>query len=900
MRLSAVFVAVLTVSATCGLSDSANCQTFSPDLSETGVKPNSVKLPKFSEIPPTISKARELSKHHPPKFTGVILPISNTDKNITNQGENSNLSLLSSSTNQNIDTVNWVEASQNQLTTDSANIPQSNPSIHPTETSKATSCFAENAENQAVKSPKFTAEKTTCSPQQNQTNNDRENPILLGSLEPTAHHPQSPQRKEEESKNRNDKGLGREAQIAPSSKQLTPVGKNTPKLKENPQLAGTSVGYVPHSPTNLSQLPTPPNTPSEPSNEQSVPSTPTTDTDRTEPTQIAPQAPPIPPAPRTPPTPPPAQSDPQVLVAEVAVTGVEGELKDQVYRAITTQPGRTTTRSQLQQDINAIFATGFFKNVRAVPEDTPLGVRVNFVVQANPILKGVQISDGQILPQSVVDEAFGNQYGKILNLRQFEEGVKKINKWYQDNGYVLAQIIDTPQVSDDGKVILQVAEGIVESVEVRFLNKEGEATDAKGQTIKGNTRTFIITREIELKPGEVFNRNKAEKDLRRVFGLGIFEDVRLALEPGNTDPRKARVIVNVIEKNTGSLAVGAGLSSATGLFGTVSYQEQNLGGNNHRLGAELQIGERATLFDLSFTDPWIAGDPYRTSYTVNVFQRRSISVIFDGGDTDIRLPNGDRPRILRSGGAVNFTRPLERNPFADSEWTASLGLQYQRISIRDRNSNVRARDEQGNLLSFSNSGADDLFTLQAGVVRDRRDDNLRPTKGSLFRFGVEQSIPIGSGAILLNRIRGSYSQYIPVRYTNFAPGPQTLAFNIQAGTILGDLPPYEAFALGGANSVRGYDEGDVGAGRSFIQATAEYRFPIISFVGGAFFVDAATDLGTGKNVPGDPAGVRGKPGSGVGLGFGVRVQSPLGPIRIDYGFNVDGGSRLHFGIGERF
>lgn len=893
MRLSAVFVAVLTVSATCGLSDSANCQTFSPDLSETGVKPNSVKLPKFSEIPPTISKARELSKPHPPKFTGVILPISNTD-------ENSNLSLLSPSTNQNINTVNWLEASQNQLTTNSADISQSKQPIHPTEISKVTSCLADH---QAVKGNKFTAEKTACLPQPIRANDNRKNPVLLGSLEPTV-KAQSPQRKEEESKNRNDRGLGTENQITPSSKQLTPVGKNTPKLKENSKLVGTSVGYVPHTPTNLSQLPTPPNTPSEPSNEpsneQSTPSTPTTDTDRTEPTTIAPQAPTIPPAPRTPPTPPAPQSDPQVLVAEVAVTGVEGELKDQVYRAITTQPGRTTTRSQLQQDINAIFATGFFKNVRAVPEDTPLGVRVNFVVQANPILKGVQISDGQILPQSVVDEAFGNQYGKILNLRQFEEGVKKINKWYQDNGYVLAQIIDTPQVSDDGKVILQVAEGIVESVEVRFLNKEGEATDAKGQPVKGNTRTFIITREIELKPGEVFNRNKAEKDLRRVFGLGIFEDVRLALEPGNTDPRKARVIVNVIEKNTGSLAVGAGLSSATGLFGTISYQEQNLGGNNHRLGAELQIGERATLFDLSFTDPWIAGDPYRTSYTVNAFQRRSISVIFDGGDTDIRLPNGDRPRILRSGGAVNFTRPLARNPFADSEWTASVGLQYQRISIRDRNSNVRARDEQGNLLSFSNSGADDLFTLQAGVVRDRRDDNLRPTQGSLFRFGMEQSIPIGSGAILLNRIRGSYSQYIPVRYTNFAAGPQTLAFNIQAGTILGDLPPYEAFALGGANSVRGYDEGDVGAGRSFIQATAEYRFPIISFVGGAFFVDAATDLGTGKNVPGDPAGVRGKPGSGVGLGFGVRVQSPLGPIRIDYGFNVDGGSRLHFGIGERF
>ncbi|PSB52180.1 hypothetical protein C7B67_07960 [filamentous cyanobacterium Phorm 6] len=597
---------------------------------------------------------------------------------------------------------------------------------------------------------------------------------------------------------------------------------------------------------------------------------------------------------------PAGPAEPQVLVAEVTITGATGDLESEIYRVISTQPGRTTNRSQLQQDINAIFATGFFKNVRAVPEDTALGVRVTFIVQPNPVLRGVTITGQQVLPQTVIDQSFGDQYGKILNLRRFEEGVKKINAWYQENGYVLGQITDAPQVADDGTVTLLVAEGQIESVDVRFLNKEGEPTDATGQPIRGNTRRFVVTREVELKPGDIFNRTKAERDLRRVFGLGIFEDVRLALEPGTTDPRKARVIVNVIEKNTGSLAAGAGLSSATGLFGTLSYQQQNLGGRNQKLGAEVQIGERQNLFDVSFTDPWIAGDPYRTSYTINAFRRRSISVIFDGGEREVYLPNGDRPRINRTGGGINFTRPLSRNPFADSEWTASVGLQYQRVSITDRKSRRESEDELGNQLSFSNSGSDDLTTLQAGAVRDRRNDPLRPTSGSLLRFGVEQSIPVGSGSILLNRLRASYSFYLPVKYTNFTPGPQTLAFSFRGGTIFGDLPPYEAFALGGANSVRGYNEGEVGAGRSFLEASVEYRFPIISFIGGALFIDAGTDLGTGKDVPGDPAGTRRKPGSGYGYGLGVRIQSPLGPIRIDYGINDSGNNQIHFGIGERF
>ncbi|HEY9845215.1 MAG TPA: BamA/TamA family outer membrane protein, partial [Candidatus Caenarcaniphilales bacterium] len=94
--------------------------------------------------------------------------------------------------------------------------------------------------------------------------------------------------------------------------------------------------------------------------------------------------------------------------------------------------------------------------------------------------------------------------------------------------------------------------------------------------------------------------------------------------------------------------------------------------------------------------------------------------------------------------------------------------------------------------------------------------------------------------------------------------------------------------------------GDVGSGRSFVQVSTEYRFPIFSAVGGALFVDYASDLGSGDAVPGRPAVIRGKPGSGLGYGLGVRINSPLGPIRVDYGFSDQGESRLNFGIGERF
>ncbi len=682
---------------------------------------------------------------------------------------------------------------------------------------------------------------------------------------------------------------------APTSPQPPAGSPNEPTLQfppdEAPQPTAPAPGVQTPTPDNQT-APTPPPAPDQEEAEPALPVQP---------------GPPVPGLPIPPDQPAqPAAPEPQVLVSEVLVEGVEGALQEEVYQAIQTRPGRTTTRSQLQEDINAVFATGFFANVRAEPSDTPLGVRITFAVEPNPVLNAVRLEGNQVVTQEAVDQIFRSQYGQTLNLRRFQAGVRQLNQLYQDRGFVLGQVVSAPRVNPDGTVVLAVAEGVIEDVQVRFLTEENQPTE-------GRTRQFIITREFaNLEPGNVLNRNEVQQDLQRAFGLGLFEDVQLALEPGK-DPRQVVAIVNVKERKTGSIGAGAGFSSNSGIFGSVNYQQQNLGGNNQKLGAAVQVGPRQLDFDVSFTDPWIAGDRFRTSYTVNAFNRFTRPFIFDGGDPEVNLPpepgeeEGDSPRVFRLGGGVSFTRPLGRG------WSASLGTQYQRVSLRDNDRDPSPVDEEGNPLSFSAfrgqeeglpnnelSATDDLFLLSASAVQDRRDNPLTPTRGSVLRVGMEQSVPIGSGNILLNRLRSSYSFYVPVRFTRFTEGAQALAFNLQAGTILGDLPPYEAFSLGGTNTVRGYGEGEVGAGRSYVLASAEYRFPVFSAIGGALFADFASDLGTASSVPGDPAGVRGKPGTGFGYGIGVRVRSPLGPIRVDYGRNDEGESRIHFGIGERF
>ncbi|WP_431705676.1 BamA/TamA family outer membrane protein [Geminocystis sp. CENA526] len=595
----------------------------------------------------------------------------------------------------------------------------------------------------------------------------------------------------------------------------------------------------------------------------------------------------------------------RVLVSEVLVSGVDGELKDLVYNTVRTNPGRTTTRSRLQEDINAIYATGYFSNVRVTPEDTQLGVRITYEVQPNPVLNRIEIetlpakSNGQssLLPQEVIDKAFDEQYGRILNLRDLQEGIAELNKWYTDNGYDLAQVVGAPQISPNGIVTLIIAEGQLENIQVRFFNDEEEE-------VNGKTRDFIVTREMKLKPGDVFNRRTAQQDLQRVFGLGIFEDVKLSFSPGE-DPSEVVMNVDIVEGKSGSLGAGAGISSTSGLFGTVSYQERNFGGNNQTLGVEFQLGERELLFDLNFQDPWIAGDPYRTSYSANLFRRRSISLVYDGTDTEtIRTERrNDSPRVVRTGAGISFSRPLSEDVFSPAEWVISTGIQYQNIEVQDADGDIAPRSGQafGNQkLAFNASGVDDLISVRLNASQDTRDNPLRPTSGSLLLLGMEQTVPLTS--ILYNRIRANYSHYVPVKLLNFdfMEGPQALAFNVQAGTVLGDLPPYEAFVIGGSNSVRGYGEGDLGNGRSYFQATAEYRFPIVSFLGGTLFFDYGTNIGSQGAVIGKPAEVRGLSGDGFGYGLGVRVQSPVGPIRIDYAINDEGDSRIHFGIGEKF
>ncbi|MCC5660601.1 outer membrane protein assembly factor [Nostoc sp. XA010] len=573
-----------------------------------------------------------------------------------------------------------------------------------------------------------------------------------------------------------------------------------------------------------------------------------------------------------------------VTATDVQVVGANQELQQIVRKVIKTQVGGETSQSQLQKDVTAILDTGLFSNVSVNSFSTQAGLNVVYQVQP-VIVQSLQLSGAKVLTYQVAQQQLQSQIGTTISPAGLQQAVAQINKWYADNGYNLARVLSI-KPNSQGILTVNVAEGLVSNIKFRFINDEGKTIDSKGNPVGGRTKPDFLQQQLKLKPGQIFQENIVKQDIEQLYRTGLFEQVNVALEG---DATKLDLVYQLKESGARGVNVGGSYNADQGLIGTISYQDQNVGGVNDTLGVNLGVSSRDLQFNSKFISPYRITNPDRLGYTVNGFRSQELSETFDD---KIKLANGDKVREGQIGGGVSLQRPID-------DWNTSLGLNYTRTSIRDRQGNITPTDAQGNPLSASGTGIDDLTTVSFTATKDQRDNPLNPTKGSVLSLSTEQSVPIGQGSISLNRLKANYSQYLPVQLFN-TKQPQVFAVNLQAGTVLGNLPPYESFNLGGSNSVRGYDSGDVGSGRSYVLASAEYRFPVLPIVGGVLFADFASDLGSGDTVLGDPAGVRGKAGYGFGYGAGVRLNSPLGLIRADYGINDQGESKVHLGIGQRF
>ena len=559
----------------------------------------------------------------------------------------------------------------------------------------------------------------------------------------------------------------------------------------------------------------------------------------------------------------------QIIEGNVAVPEAE------IAAALKTKPGMQFTEAGLSEDLSAIYDLGWFYDLRPEFKTVPEGVQVIYHVMENPVYQKTEVEGNTVLNKQRVASFFDLEQGKIANLKNINKCVQKLEEEYRSNGYILARVTDV-HMEKDGTLKVAVNEGVVE-----------------GFKVKGNVKTkdYVVTREMKLKKGEPFNAKAARRSMQRVYNLGYFEDVNIKLNPGR-EPNGVEVEISVVEMNTGTFGIGAGYSNADGFVGMVSIGDKNFRGIGDKINLRWEFGgEDNKNYDFSYTRPWL--DDKETSATINLYD-----ITNEYADYNIDGDEIARYDKKRRGQEITFSRRTH-NEFVSNYITIKNrddiykgpadgyeddGNQYYEKgfeqSLHFKKEWMPQTPEERRKENF---GVTRSITF--GRVYDSRDNIYDPHEGKRIGYSVEWAGGMG-GDFDFTKWTADW------RYYFRAGGESVWALNLGAGYASGDMPLSQRFTMGGSDTLRGYED-DQFRGNSMLKATLEYRFPIVKKVQGVLFTDNGYawdkrhedefDMGLLKNS----------------YGVGLRINSPLGPVKLDYGYGEDGG-KFHFSFGGQF
>lgn len=569
-------------------------------------------------------------------------------------------------------------------------------------------------------------------------------------------------------------------------------------------------------------------------------------------------------------------------ITKQMVTGNTTVPEEEILAALKTKPGMEFTEAGLTEDLSSIYALGWFYDLRPEFKLVPEGVQVIYHVLENPVYKDVDIEGNTVIKKDKAASLFDLEEGKIVNLKQVNKCVQKLEEEYRSNGYILARVTDV-HMEQDGTLKVTVNEGLVE-----------------GFKVKGNVKTkdYVITREMRLKVGQPFNAKDARRSMQRIYNLGYFEDVNVKLNPGR-EPNSVEVEISVVEMNTGTFGIGAGYSSADGFVGMISLGDKNFRGTGDKVNITWEFGgEDNKNYDFTYTRPWL--DSKETAATLNLYD-----ITNEYADYNIDAEEIARYDKKRTGQELTLSRKT------DSEFvTYYVTLKNRKDTYKgeadgyegDKNQYYEDQfhkpgDEDGQDSPYyedwmpetaAERRAENFGTTRSvtfGTIFDSRDNVYDPHEGKRMSYSLEWGGAFG-GDFDFVKLSTDY------RYYYRAGGENVWALNLGAGYANGDMPLSQRFAMGGSDTLRGFED-DQFRGNSMLKATLEYRFPIVKRVQGVLFTDNGYawdkrhedefDLGLIKNS----------------YGVGLRINSPLGPVKLDYGYGEDGG-KFHFSFGGQF
>lgn len=553
-------------------------------------------------------------------------------------------------------------------------------------------------------------------------------------------------------------------------------------------------------------------------------------------------------------------------VTKITIDGDKHGNHDAIMDALKVKPGMEFTKDGIAADLHAIYQLGWFYDIVPEYKQVPEGVQVTYHVMENPVFKTLVVEGNTKVSTDKIKGIIDLPKDKIINLKDVNEKVRKVEAEYSKAGYILARITDV-RVLPSGELYVQVNEGIVEDFK-----------------IKGNTKTkdYVITREMKLKKGQPFNSKDARRSMQRIYNLGYFEDVNIKLNPGKA-PNAVDVEITVVEMNTGTFGIGAGYSDADGFLGMISVGDKNFRGTGDKVNVRWEFGgdsENNKNYEFSYTRPWL--DDKETSAGLSIYDMTNEYAEYNHTGDEIA-----RYDKQRRGQELTFSRRTN-NEYVVNYLTLKNREDIYK-GVADGYEDAEQYFEVPDDLALQEERRKENFglTRSIGFTRafDSRDNVNDPHEGKRNSYSVEWA---GLGGDFDFTKYSADFRY----YYRMGASEDVLALQFGVGYADGTMPLSQRFSVGGSDSLRGYKD-DQFKGNSMLKSTLEYRVPLMKKVQGVLFTDAgyawdkntedAFDLGLLK----------------YSYGVGLRINSPLGPLRLDYGIGDEGG-RFHFSFGGQF
>ena len=553
----------------------------------------------------------------------------------------------------------------------------------------------------------------------------------------------------------------------------------------------------------------------------------------------------------------------RMTIDRIVIEGNEGLSDRKIKGALATQERHyfilrgTVQRERLDEDVERILALyndhGYIQ-ARVESHDVSVDrerarVTVRFTVVEGPQYRVGELTFAGVtlLPESELRRQMQLEEGDVFSRTKLRESVRAISDLYGAIGRASAEVVPrTSTVADRLQVVIEVTEGpevFIERID-----------------IAGNTRSEdkILRREIPMVEGDRFTLRKLQTARQRLINLGYFETVNVSTQPGS-DLSRIIVNVDVTERPTGLFSIGGGFSSVDSVVGTLDISQNNFLGRGWQLSLRLRAGANSQQGIISFTEPWLFDRPLSAGFDLFNVKRQFTEYDYDSLGGNVRLSH----------------------PFAEYwRWSTTYRL------TRDEISDVRSVDP----LLQDETGARTTSAIALGLTRDSRDALAAPTRGGLTVLTSDLA-GLGGDARFVKTV-ASTTYFKPIWFGHILSGRAEAGYGFgwaeDGLTGRTELPVFERFYLGGPNSIRSFkarrispqdDAGNRIGGTSQILGNLEYIIPLPFNFRVAGFFDIGNVYGFATKF--DPTDTR------EAAGAGVRWQSPFGPIRVDYGINLD-------------